>query len=400
MSEFVISASSNRVPKILLWTTNLLSIVGSIFNYVYLSYYLYRATGSQILSQFIFFSQMLLPVLLVVWIQRLSQSYSPRILLVYANALALAVCLVIYPFLDMAPTVALAASLLIGVLDAVQRVARIVAIKIIFSPGEVKGAVPLTLTAQFVAGGLAGGVLALFRDNTTPVSALAVSCILFAGAMIAAWGLPQSPVEARPAPTSSMAFIKEFISMANAQPRLKQSFLAFVTFIGVFQGFFNVSRVVLPAHVLHLNEEYVGLLQLVNSGAALVGALIFYKLNSKGTRFSPLLMTAISGGTMIVAAQGLGAQSSFIFFFFYILFFEFAFFRLQADIVATSSPAQMPLVAAMQYACVYAGMIIAILIGGVLVDAIGLGITSIAFAISYIILLFLCPILRPIREYE
>ena len=55
---------------------------------------------------------------------------------------------------------------IVGTLDAVQQVARIVAIKRYFSPQEVRFTVPLTLTAQFIAGAIAGSIVASSRGRS------------------------------------------------------------------------------------------------------------------------------------------------------------------------------------------------------------------------------------------
>ena len=72
------------------------------------------------------------------------------------------------------------------------------------------------------------------------------------------------------------------------------------------------------------------------------------------------------------APPGSGVASSYLAYFVYIFFFELAFFKLQADVVVHSPPQDMALVASVQYAGVYLGMISTIFVGSLLVERIGL----------------------------
>lgn len=381
-------ACGNRT-SFLLWTINLCAISASTLSYVYLSYTTYQSTGSVFLSQIILFSPMVLPVLFVGQIHRITDCISPRALLLWANFLSLTACAVVYTLLADVPVVALAGGVLIGTLDAVQRVARIVAIKRYFDSSDVKSTVPLTLTAQFIAGGLAGAAIGVVRGEMTPLVALALTCTLFAAAAGAAALLPATRALAFSA--ARLALWPAFFALLRSNGDLRRSFWAFVVFVSVYQGFFNVSRVTLPAHVLHLSDGWVGLLQSVNSVAALIGAIVYYTLGRRGWRFPPLAMVGISSVFMVVAAAGAGVASSYLAYFVYIFFFELAFFRLQADMVVHSPPQDIPLVASVQYAAVYLGMILTIFVGSLLVEQVGLLWTGVLFISAYALALLLRP---------
>lgn len=365
----------------LLWVVNLCAICASTLSYVHLSYHLYVASGSVVLSQAVLFAPMVLPVILVVQIHRTADRTMPRALFMRANMLGVIVCVLVYALVDRLPWMALVGALLIGTLDAAQRVARIVAIKQYFSAADVRTTVPLTLTAQFIAGGLAGGAMALFRQDMTSRTAMAITVALFATAALAAALLPV--LERRQAAISAEPAWSSFVALLRERADLSRTFWAFVAFVSVFQGFFNVSRVTLPAHVLHLSQAFVGLLQAVNSVAALAGALTYLALSRRPWRLHPLPMAAISSVFMVSAAAAIGVSASYVSYFFYIFFFELAFFRLQADVVIETPAERMPLVASMQYAGVYAGMISAIAIGGMLVEAWGLLVTGLVFGCTY-----------------
>jgi hypothetical protein len=376
--------------SLLLWIVNLCAICASTLSYVYLSYHTYKATGSVVLSQVVLFSPMVLPVVFVAQIQRIADRVPPRTLLMLSNLLSLAACSVVYGLLAPVPLMAVVGGVLIGTLDAIQRVARIVAIKRYFSAENVKLTVPLTLTAQFIAGGLAGGAIGLIRGEMTPHVALVLTCVLFAAAAGAAALLP-SIAHFSTGIQRVRGLWPTFRQLLQTNSDLRHSFWVFIAFVSVYQGFFNVSRVTLPAHVLHLSESYVGLLQCVNSSAALIGALLYNAFSKRGVRFPPLSMTLLSGVFMISASWGVTAVSSYVAYFLYIFFFELAFFKLQADVVVNSPSQQMPLVASVQYAGVYAGMICTSLIGSFLVEGIGLMWSGVVFVGGYLALIILWP---------
>ncbi|GAB7196134.1 hypothetical protein OS11_24070 [Dickeya oryzae] len=77
---------------------------------------------------------------------------------------------------------------------------------------------------------------------------------------------------------------------------------------------------------MNLPENFVGYLQLVNSGAALVGAVFYFIYNRKGVKFNPLYMAIISALFMVITSLGVNVLTSYLSYFFYIFFFELAFF--------------------------------------------------------------------------
>ncbi len=386
---------SLKGPTILVWVVNLCAICASTLSYIYLSYYTFRETGNLLYSQVVLFSPMVLPVLFVGQIYRVSNRVSPRALLLFCNVLALLVVVVLYSLLSTLVFSAVVGGLAIGALDALQRVGRIVAIKCYFSSANVESTIPLTLTAQFIAGGIAGGAMVLVKGDMMPLHALGITAGLFSTAAVASFLLPRvaRPTAVRDAgPEPGM--LEAFARLMRSNLALRRNFWNFIVFVSVYQGFFNVSRIVLPAHVLGLSERHVGLLQAVNSMAALVGAVLYYKLNKRGVTLAPYSMAMVSAVFMVVAAYGGGVSLSYTTYFLYIFFFELAFFKLQADVVLATPASAMPLVASVQYAGVYAGMILAILVGALLVEYRGLLWASVIFSGFYLAVALLPPFNR------
>ncbi|HHQ6601131.1 TPA: MFS transporter [Serratia fonticola] len=380
-----------RKTGLALWGVNLASISASMFCYIYLSFYIYHYSGNISISELVLMAPMLIPVVFVWQIHKVSNRFTPRTLMIGGNLLAMLICLLIFSNLLSFPYLATIGVFLIGALDAIQRVARIVAVKKYFKAEQVRMTVPLTLTAQFIAGGLAGGFLSVFQEQVSPQHAILITCMLFALAALFALALPRQAVVpvalvTTGAASSQGSAWRQFITLMRSHTELQQHFLVFILMITIFQGFLNVSRIALPAHQLGLSESYVGLLQIVSSVAALLGALLFYWGNRRGMHFPVTLLSLLSALTMIGACAGLGGVTgSYGMYFFYMFFFELLFFKMQSDIVSTCPSESMPLMATVQYAAVYLGMMLAILAGALLVSHASLLTTAITFSLFYFI---------------
>ncbi|WCM93494.1 MFS transporter [Acidovorax sp. NCPPB 2350] len=377
-----------------LWTVNLSSIAASVFSYVYLSYFVYQRTGNVLLSEWVLLAPMVVPVLLCLLISRIANAGSPRKVLLLCNVLCAACALLCFGLLDRHIWLALVAALVIGFLDALQRVARTVAIKRYFSTADVKYAVPITLTAQFIAGGVAGIALAFYRSEITPQVANAMVCAGFLLAVAAARLLPAEAAPPAGASATAAARVRnplvQLRRLLAADAHLRRHFFAFLIFVSIFQGFFNVSRVTLPSHVLRLDQSWVGYLQMISAGSALLGALLFVWLVKQKiilgrparVMLSGIALLAMGGATMV----GQPVASYFLYFVFMFVW-EVLFFKYQSDLVEVTPSDQMALVATFQYAGVYLGMLVTGTLGGILTSHIGLPACALIFALVYLVLM-------------
>lgn len=380
-----------RTHMLYLWLINFCAIAACTLSYIYLSYYVYTQTENTLYSQAVLFTPMILPALLVAPIYRLADYLAPRTLLWVANCLALGCALGTYLVLPYRPWVAIVGAVLIGALDALQRVGQIVAIKRYFSAPQIALSVPLTLTAQFVAGGLVGVSMVLFKERMSPGLALSITAGLFAIATLAAIVLPTLAASSAP-PSRPMRLVPVLFELLRTAPALRGRLFQLILYVSLFQGFLNVSRVLLPAHVLGLGEAGVGLLQALNSVAALLGALAFYLLDKRRVSLSPVAIAGVSGLFMAIAAYAFDVRSSYLAHFFFIFFFELAFFRQQAELISHTPAQSISLIASVQYAGVYLGLLVTIFIGSLLVEWMGLFLTALLLAGAYYISAWL---LRP-----
>ena len=375
-------AAGKTVLTATLWTINLASISASVLVYVFLAHYAYSQINSLLVSEFVLFAPMVMPVLLGFQLNQVASRVSARTLLLGANLIGAAVCAALFLAIPLSALTVLTGAGIVGTLDAVQRIARIVAIKRYYSPQEVRFTVPLTLTAQFIAGAMAGAIIAFFPGQLTTAVVAAATLLLLGIAAGCALLLPGTPPEAGHGRSGSPG-LAECLAMLRRNPALRDALIAFVILGAFFQGFYNISRVALPAHHLGLGQTYVGLLQIVASLSAVAGALSFYFLSRKQLKFHLSYIAAVCAGAMLLSCSLKDPAASFSSYFVFFFFFEIAFFRLQGDIMVATPSRDMPVVATVQYAMVYAGMMLAIAIGAVLVNAFGLTITALFFVFGF-----------------
>ncbi|MCW5236645.1 MFS transporter [Verminephrobacter eiseniae] len=377
--------------SIILWTVNLSSIAASVFSYVYLSYFVYSRTGNVLLSEWVLLAPMVMPIVLCLVIGRIANKTVPRRMLLLCNVVCLGCALLCYGLLEQHIWLAFLAALVIGFLDALQRVARTIAIKRYFSSADVKYAVPITLTAQFIAGGVAGVALAFYRSEITTMVANIIVSTGFLLAILAARLLPiESMTSGNVNLVQQQNQLARLWSLLSDNVNLRRHFFAFLIFVSIFQGFFNVSRITLPTHVLKLSQSWVGYLQIISASSALAGALLFVWLVKRKIVLNRPISVVLSG----VALLAMGAASSltqplinYFLYFVFMLIWELLFFKYQADLVTVTPQEDMAQVATFQYAGVYLGMLITGTLGGILTEKIGLAACSGIFALLYLILM-------------
>ncbi len=378
----------NNTPRqisLLLWIVNLSSIAASVFSYVYLSYIAYEKTGSMLLSEAVLLAPMVIPVLLCLVINAAAGSWPPKSVLVSFNAAGALVAAVTYALVDRFVAAAIVGTLIIGFVDATQRVARTVALKRYFSSEHIKYALPITLTAQFIAGAIAGVVLAVYKTQVTPAMAGMITVVAYALGAMAALLLPAAQAQPQSAiPASALGTLAHLL---RTVPELQRQFVAFFILVSLYQGFFNVSRVALPTHVLGLSQTYVGYLQIIGASSALIAALLFAfasKRNKTPGTMLTLAMNVVCLGAMAGSTAGHDVTVSYTLYFVYMFFWEVLFFKHQADVIATTPSEHMSLVATFQYASVYLGMIVAGFAGSWIANRYSLFVAAIAFVLVYV----------------
>ncbi|ENP0848494.1 MFS transporter [Vibrio parahaemolyticus] len=372
----------------LLWTINLSCITACTVAYIYLAHYVYISTKEILFSDIVLISPMITPVILYFLVKKLSDHPSPKQSIIGCNVGALVCAVVTLVCLEVSPLVALLGGLSIGFFDAAQRVSRTVAIKTYLSEENVKYAVPITLTAQFLSGGLAGASLGYFQEYATPMFVLAFVGSLLVMAIVCTTLLPSlSPEETAKTKQSETVSISEIFQQ---HPKLKYYVLNSILFVGVFQGIFNMARVTLPAEVLSLPESFVGYLQLVSSSAALIAALSFFWFNKSGKYLLLKQARALCFVSLLAFAGSLlstNIPSSFALFFVYMLVWEFVFFKYETDVINHCPQEHIATVSAFKYCSSYVSIIFIVVFGGFLTEILGLFFASMVLLLPYLLFL-------------
>lgn len=366
----------------LLWAINLSSICASVLTYIYLAHYAYSALNSLLTSEFVMLAPMMVPVVLAFQLNQVTSRIKIATLMRLANLLGAATCAVLFLGPPLSTVSVLLGATVVGALDAVQRVARIVVIKHYFSADEVRFTVPLTLTAQFIAGALAGGILAFFPGQVTVQVAAGATTSLFIFAAACTFFLPRPPQRETTSATPVHGLLHSLALMRQI-PALRESLVSFVLLGTFLQGFYSISRVALPAHHLSLSQQLVGVFQIMASVAALSGALCYYFFSKRGASFNLFYLYPACTLAMVLSCVGKAPVPSFAMYFVYFFVFELCFFRLQADIMAATPAEHMPLIATLQYALVYMGMIAAIAVGAFTIQWFGMAATAIVFVLGF-----------------
>ena len=337
-----------------------------------------------LLSEAVLLAPMVIPVVLCLVINSAVGSRSPKTILTWFNFSGVIVAAATYALLDHLIAAAVAGALLIGFLDATQRVARTVAIKRYFSTDDIKYALPITLTAQFIAGAIAGVALSVYKAEITSAMAATIVIAAYGFATLAAALLPAAPGQTLAGmPAGALTTL---VQVLRTSPMLQRHFVAFFIVVSVYQGFFNVSRVALPTNSLGLSQAYVGYLQIISATSALAAALVFAILSKRGFAPGKMLMLGLNLiclSAMVGAAFVRNVTISYTLYFVYMFFWEVLFFKHQADVVTATPSANMSLVATFQYASVYLGMIVTGLAGSWIAHGYGLFVAAVAFVALY-----------------
>ena len=350
-------------------------------------------TGSVALSNLVIATPWILPVIGCKLIHYLSSRYSPQAVTMTTTGLGCLTCLAATLSVPRYVAGAFLIIAIIGLVDAIQRVERFVVIKIGIAPSVIESTVPITLSAQFIGGITAGILFTLIEPTTDMPLVLGLSAFGFLSACLSGFLFPgvgspawQGEHANRQLPGSLM----RLISMLRDDLRLHIRFALFVALTILFQGYYNLTRVALPASAVTTidTSDMVGYLQITASGAALLGALLYYKLPKCREVFGGLGLTFSGALLMVTLPMILNGRFLITAYFLYILIFELIFFSAQSKLVKAAKTCQISLIITYQYAFIYSGMAVLVLFGSMLLPKIELLGVSAATANLTVIFLF------------
>ncbi|MDG4763218.1 hypothetical protein O7632_03705 [Solwaraspora sp. WMMD406] len=374
----------------LVWTVNASSVSANVAVYLYCAHVVLRQTGSVFLSSLVFSAQWVLPIVLGAFVPRINARWSSRSVIAVAVLLELLV-LVALPGVRMS-IVPFVIALVLGGLELVVKVTRLVLLKECSAPDLLSRHVAVTSTGQFVGAAFGGVVFALFVSR--PLAALAVALlVLYLTALTCAVLLPVPAGSggARRGADDRRGSIRMAVVAMAADGLLVRGLVGLVAVSGLLQGFHNVARVDLPGSAWGAGDAGVGLLQAVAAGATVLGAFAFSARPKLFARTGPLLAaTVVSVVTMCAATLPQGLGPGLVVYGVYIVFFEICFMSYQAVVAQRSSVEAISSIVSVQFIMVNVALAVLITAGGLLAEVAGIGVTAVVFGAACLLLSVWC----------
>jgi hypothetical protein len=249
-----------------IWISIFISQLSTFFLLITLSAITFAATHSALASNAIVLTQWLPAVLALPLIRAVNVRYSPRIVLIAADA----ACAAILPLVSavsesLYPLLALL--LVKGSFDALSKVARPVALRSYFSGDRLDRSAAYYNIAALAGNGLGALCGAVAYDMIGLKGVLVVCITLHVIASLIYGSLPRIV-------GSGLRKIQGSIAFSALDRRVQASFIYFVAAICVFQGYHNIARAVYPTLQLGMTEAGIGFIQMVTSFTYVVGAVL------------------------------------------------------------------------------------------------------------------------------
>ncbi|WIM93118.1 hypothetical protein ACTOB_005085 [Actinoplanes oblitus] len=382
-----VSARGRGRELIGLWSNTLFSVSASTFLYLFFAIDVHHRTSSVLLSNLVLVAPVALPALGSPMIHRICAGGDPRRVLSVAMWLGGLACATAAALLPVLGGVLIPLCLVIGFVDTVQRVGRLVVINRCMSRENLRPAVPVAFSAQFASGCVVAGLIyAGAGSRISPQLALGVSGTGFVLAALTAHliGAPRDAGRAAGGHTGGYRelLVAEFRALA-ANGRLRHAFVSFVVLTILFQGYYNLTRVALPLTTFGGSTAITGAVQFLSSFAALVAAVAFLAAGRRivlGNGFTCCLAAVLMVGVAVTGHPPLFLGLYFLFMF----TFELVFMQRQAAIVEAADASTVALVSTSQIALIYLGMTVVVVLGSYFTATVAVRSAAVAFCLSVV----------------
>ncbi|SMF99809.1 MFS transporter [Burkholderia singularis] len=337
MRDWLLLARDRRF--LLLWLAMLVSATGTFFLLLAVSSNLVRVHGSGIGAASVFAFQWILPVLLVSTIRRICETAGLRRTIVTSDLSGAVLSLTIGLLLAHGWVIpVLGCFLLRGFVEAITKTSRVVMVKYLFEGRQLELA-SSTFNLSYYLGGVLGGVLGsvlVSRVSLLGVAQISAAAFVFSASCYAL--LPNVTPQRRAAPVARGA-IASAAAAAMKHRALFSAFCYLCVATGVFQGFHNAARTILPIRTMALSDTAVMQLQVASGIAIVLGALAvsimpkLVKLGHFGFAVNLLASASLYATTFAQSRTQLLAL-----YFAFIFLFEVAFTAAQSALIQTSEP--------------------------------------------------------------
>lgn len=368
---------------LVLWAAMLISSTGTFFLLLTASAYLLANRGSGLSASAVFGFQWILPVLLVGVIRQACEGDQLRRTVVYSELASGVVSLSIGVLLDrrLIATVLLC-FLVRGLLEAITKTARIVYARQLFD-GPALRLASYTFNNSYYLGGALGGVLgSLLAGHVSVITAAVIDAATFGVSACCYRWLPNVAAP-RAQAAHRHGILRQIRNVLWGRRELALSTVYFVIAVGVFQGFHNAARTIVPIHVLHLDDVVVMRLQIVGGAAIFLGAVavaVLLRWIDTG-RYLGVAVNTITAVALATVPHASGPISLYCYYFGFLFLFEFAFTTAQADIIQRCPPTELVALTSFTSAMSTGLLVVCTLLTGGLSDLLDFADLSIAIAV-------------------
>jgi MFS family permease len=322
---------------VLLWLAMLVSATGTFFLLLAVSANLIRVHGSGVGAASVFAFQWILPVLLASKIRSICETAGLKRAIVGSDLSGAVLSLMIGLLLahDHLALV-LGCFLLRGFVEAITKTSRVVLVKYLFEGRQLELA-SSTFNLSYYLGGVLGGVLGSVL--VSHVSLLGVAGISAAAFVFSAtcYSLLPDVHPQRRADAKRRGVIVAAVVAAAKHPALFSSFGYLAIATGVFQGYHNAARTILPIRAMGLSDIAVMQLQIASGAAIVLGAIsvsIIPRL--VGLSGFGFVVNLVASGSVYATTLAHSRVQLLAFYFMFIFLFELAFTAAQSRLIQTS----------------------------------------------------------------
>ncbi|NWB98338.1 MFS transporter [Pseudomonas gingeri] len=369
MQDWLTLARDRRF--ILLWLATLVSSTGTFILLLSVSAYIIRVHHSGLGATSVFAFQWILPVALASLIRLICERVGLRKAVISSDIINGLLSLLIGVLLAQGwMTPVLICFLFRGFVEAITKTSRVVFIKKLFEGRQLELA-SSTFNLSYYLGGVLGGVIgSLLVGTFSLLGVAAISAATFAFSALCYAGLPYV-MTARQGDAKRRGVLMSNLAIVTKEPQLFAAFGYLCIATGVFQGFHNAARTILPIRVLGLPDSAVMQLQIVSALGIILGALAVSLLPSlvRWKSFG-LLANTMTAICLVLTTLVQNSVQLLVAYFLFIFLFEVSFTAAQSRLIQLSSSEDIVTITAGTNAFGSGLLIVCALLSGGLADLI------------------------------
>lgn len=367
MQDWLTLARDRRF--LVLWVATLVSSTGTFVLLLSVSAHIIRVQHSGLGASSVFAFQWILPVVLASLVRFICERIGLRRGIIYSDLINGLLSLLIGLLLAQGWIIpVLVCFLFRGFVEAITKTGRVVFIKKLFE-GRLLELASSTFNLSYYLGGVVGGVVgSLLAGKFSLLEVATISASTFVFSALCYARLPFIET-ARVGNAKRQGVLLSNLAIVTRDPQLFAAFGYLCIATGVFQGFHNAARTILPIKVLELPDSAVMQLQVVSALGIIVGALAVSLLPAlvryRNFAFLSNTLTALCLGLTTVVHN---ETQLLVVYFLFIFLFEVSFTAAQSRLIQLSAADDIVTITAGTNAFGSGLLILCALLSGALAD--------------------------------